>query len=77
MDKDMAEIYANLFHWVCVICGKNFSRDDVREIKDGEFTKFICDGCVSAEVNFGVHGEKTDNSKLWDSMMSPVKRGGK
>ena len=63
MDDNKAEIYANTYHYVCVICEKNFSRDEVREIKSGDFTKFICDGCHSKEINAG----------LFDYMMSPIK----
>lgn len=65
MTKDQAEVYCNTMMYKCVICGQNFSRDDVREIKDGEFTKFICDRCVSAEVNSG---------ELWDYITSPLKK---
>lgn len=68
MTKDQAEVYCNTMHYKCVICGQNYSRDDVREIKDGEFTKFVCDFCNSREVNWDVHGEG-----LWKFMMSPVK----
>ena len=60
MTKDQAAVYCNTMHYVCVICGRNFSRDDVREIKDGEFTKFVCDSCVSAEVNYNIIGGKDE-----------------
>ena len=60
MTKDQAEVYCNTMHYKCVICGQNYSRDDVREIKDGEFTKFVCDACVSAEINYNIIGGKNE-----------------
>lgn len=53
MNEDMAEIY----HYLCVVCDQTFSRDEVREVRDGKCVTYICDGCRSDEINADVKGE--------------------
>ena len=47
MDKDMAEIYANIYHYKCHECKTDgLSRDDVHSVKTGNGVEhFICDMC--------------------------------
>lgn len=51
MNSDMAEIYCNMYHYACRMCDGTFSRDEVRDIKNGDCIEFICNQCHSDEIN--------------------------
>lgn len=54
MDKDMAEIYANTYHYKCHECKTDgLSRDDVHSVKTGNGVQhFICLHCMESIPNF-------------------------
>jgi len=47
MNEDMGEIYC----YLCVVCDQSYSRDEVREVRDGKTTVYLCDRCYSDEKN--------------------------